>query len=147
MRLAPRTTLALAALAGAAGCLEAIAPEVGPPNPVHRCGADTDPVGTVSYTNDIAPLFAAACHGCHREGGEGQLRSGLDLETYTGLRAGGSRSMAAIIVEGDPCSSVLWQKVSPSPPFGDRMPKDAVLPLSDVQIGLINDWIAEGARE
>lgn len=139
---------ALVVLAGIlpAACLDALAPEVGPLTPASQCNDDLDPARAVSFRVDVAPIFRRACDGCHLEGGEGDLRSGLELEDYIKLRAGGGRSMGAIVIDGEPCASVLWQKIGPAPPFGERMPR-AQLPLPQVEIDLIHDWIAEGARD
>jgi hypothetical protein len=139
---------ALLLLAGAlpTACLDALAPDVGPVTPVSQCNDDLDPARAVSFRNDVSPIFRRACDGCHREGGEGDLRSGFELETYVQLRAGGARSMGAIVVDGEPCASILWQKIGPAPPFGERMPMGQP-PLPDAEIALIHDWIAEGARD
>jgi len=129
-----------------AACLEALAPEVGPPSPVPACNDDLDPARDASFRGDVLPIFQRACGRCHAPGEEGFDRSGLDLTSYASLRAGGSRSMGAIVVDGEPCASVLWQKLGPAPPFGDRMPRDES-PLPGADLGLIHDWIAEGARD
>ncbi len=127
-----------------AACLDPFAPDVGPLAPAQTCNDDKDPLRDVSFRDDVAPIFRAACDGCHTPGGDGFDRSGLDLRTYGSLRAGGTRSVGTIVVDGEPCASVLWQKIGSAPPFGDRMPKDDP-PLGDAEIDLIHDWIAEGA--
>jgi len=129
-----------------ASCLQALAPDVGPPAPLDTCNDDLDPAQAVSFRDAVSPIFVRACNGCHVPGAEGFDRSGLDLSTYGSLRAGGTRSVGTIVVDGQPCASVLWQKVGPAPPFGARMPKDD-LPLSDTERALIHDWIAEGALD
>jgi mono/diheme cytochrome c family protein len=127
-------------------CLQALAPDVGPPAPMTTCDDDLDPAQAVSFRDAISPIFVRACNSCHVPGAAGFDRSGLDLSTYSSLRAGGTRSVGTIVVEGRPCASVLWQKVGAVPPFGVRMPKDAP-PLADAEIALIHDWIAEGALD
>ena len=147
-RLAASCFARFAVLAGLApaACLDAFAPDVGPLSPAQTCNNDLDPGRAVSFRDDVSPIFRRACDGCHLAGGDGLQESGLDLATYTSLRAGGSRSVGTIVVDGEPCASVLWQKVGPAPPFGSRMPKgDPALPETDR--ALIHDWIAEGARE
>jgi mono/diheme cytochrome c family protein len=144
VRLVPG--LLLACLVAAAGCLDAFAPDVGPPVPMPTCNDDRDPAQAVSFQDDVSPIFRRACDGCHTAGGEGVDLGGLDLSTYASLRAGGMRSVDTIVVGGEPCASVLWQKIGPAPPFGARMPKDdPALPAAEID--LIHDWIAEGARE
>jgi len=127
-------------------CLEALAPDVGPPAPMPACDDDLDPTRAVSFRGAVSPILGRACTSCHAPGGEGFQSSGLDLSTYAALRAGGTRSGAAIAVDGQPCASALWQKLGPTPPFGARMPRNA-LPLPQGDIDLIHDWIAEGARD
>jgi hypothetical protein len=134
------------ALAGLAGCLDALAPEVGPPSEVTTCDADSDPTREVSFATDVSPIFRRACDRCHQPGGDGQQQSGLDVSTYDSLRAGGTRSVGTIVIDRMPCSSVLYQKTGPAPPFGMRMPRNAS-PLADADRALIHDWIAEGAED
>lgn len=147
MRRAPARLLPCL-LAGllSASCLQALAPDVGPQVPMTTCDDDLDPAQAVSFQGAISPIFVRACNSCHVPGAEGFSLSRLDLSTYTSLRAGGTRSVGTIVVDGQPCASVLWQKVSPAPPFGVRMPKDDP-PLTDAEIALIHDWIAEGALD
>lgn len=128
-----------------AGCLDELAPDVGP-DIAATCNADSDPMREVSFRDQIMPIIENNCHKCHVPGEAGQQRSGLDLSTYSSLVAGGTNSVGTIVVPGKPCSSVLWQKVSPAPPFGARMPRGAD-PLTDADIALIHDWISEGALE
>lgn len=141
---------AVVALALLAGCLDAIAPDVGPPAMAAgdgaTCDTDSDPRTAVTFAAQIAPILADACRRCHNPDGEGFQNSGLDLSTYDSLRAGGTRSVGTIVVPGEPCASVLFQKIGEAPPFGSRMPRgDAPLPAAE-QL-LIHDWIAEGALD
>lgn len=137
--------LVIAGLAPAA-CLDPFAPDVGPLSPAQTCDDDLDPARAVSFRTDVSPIFRRACDRCHRPGGDGVQESGLDLSTYASLRAGGSRSVGTIVVDGQPCSSVLWQKIGPAPPFGARMPRNDP-PLAEADRALIHDWIAEGALD
>lgn len=129
----------------ASGCLDAIAPEVGPPpsSGEQTCNTDADPATAVPYA-DVQQLFDDRCTRCHRSGGEGTADSGLDLTSYDALRAGGTRSVATIVIAGEPCASVIFQKVTEAPPFGSRMPRgDRALSTDEQQ--LLHDWISEGA--
>lgn len=136
-----------------AGCLDALDPQVGAPL-VDRCvNQDSDPRNDVSFSRDILPIFkkeagpvGCTCHQPTDPNPLGFEQTGLDLSSYTGLRAGGSNSMAAIVIPGQPCESILWQKISAGPPFGARMPFSGPPFLSDAQRRLIADWIAEGAH-
>ena len=138
------------------GLIDELDPAVGSPTQERCSNSDSDLSTSVSFARDIAPLFfrqpGAGC-GCHLPNTRpnanpiGFEQTGLSLETYDSLRAGGVNSRAAIVVPGEPCSSVLWQKVSPGPPFGARMPFNGPPFLEPAERQLIADWIAEGARD
>ncbi|MDB4961269.1 MAG: hypothetical protein JWP01_1268 [Myxococcales bacterium] len=128
------------------GCVDTLAPEVGISAAEALCNEDSAPLQPVSFVAEISPILRASCDRCHLPGGAGQMASGLDLSTYDSLRAGGLRSVRSIVVEGEPCASVLVKKLGPAPPFGSRMPRDSD-PLLEPQLHLIHDWIAEGARD
>lgn len=138
----------------ALGC-DAIDPEVGEPLADRCADRDSDPEQEVSFERDVRPIFHGEVEGvpgcgCHlpaRPNPIGFEQTGLDLTTLSSLKAGGVRSRGTIVVEGKPCSSVLWQKISAGPPFGARMPFDGPPFLQEEQRRLIADWIAEGARE
>lgn len=89
---------------------------------------------TVSFANDVMPIFSASCNTCH--GGD-QTKAGLDLTTYTSLMAGSMQG--AVIFPGSPSQSVLVQQVvdGEMPKRGDK--------LTAEQIQVISDWVAAGA--
>jgi len=140
--------LALAVLG--TGCVNALEPDVGAPLRELCVNEDSDPLIETSFSRDIrGALFedvGGGCVLCHLPGGIGTALSGLELSTYETLRAGGTASGTSIVVPGVPCDSIIWQKVSPAPPSGARMPLNRP-PLSSVQIRTLRDWIAEGARD
>ena len=92
----------------------------------------------VSFQSQIRPIFQPrGSDGCH--GGNG----GLFVQTVAQLLQGGSHGPA--IVPGKADSSNLIKKLSPNPPFGDRMPQGGpYLPDSTIQI--IRTWINQGAK-
>ncbi len=125
-------------------------PEVGPAYAERCSNADTDLAADVSFARDIQPILGRVCSGCHYPGGEnaiGLQLGGLDLSSYDGLLDGGVRSAGTLVQATAPCESILFQKVSPGPPFGSRMPLDGPPFLSDVELDRIHDWISEGARD
>ena len=114
---------------------------------------DSNPDVDVSYSEDIQPIFeredGPGC-GCHLQSSRrpvGILFSGLDLTEYSTMMQGGDQSHDDIIVPGDPCVSVLLQKISAAPPFGSRMPSSGPPFLSTADRAMIGDWIAEGAHD
>ena len=87
----------------------------------------------VTFTEDVAPIFAANCAGCHRPGGIGPF-SVLDYDA--------ARQRAARIAEAT-ADRVMppWKPVAPAGAFeGERR-------LSDADIGVIGRWAAAGAPE
>jgi hypothetical protein len=137
------------------GALDPIDPKVGQPL-VSRCAnQDSDPNHDVSFSRQILPIFMKSqgmpvgcrCHQPSEPNPIGFEQAGLDLSSYQALLRGGNNSKATIVIPGMPCSSVLWQKISPGPPFGARMPFSGPPFLSDDARQLISDWIAEGARD
>ena len=141
----------LAALA-AGGC--ALAPDVGPRLAGACDNADSRPPDKpVSFSGDIRPLIyrpMGGC-GCHlptpNGDGVGTQISGLNLSSLSTLRMGGNNSGARIIVAGDPCSSIMYQKLSDAPPFGSRMPLNGPPYWTSQELQLLEDWIAEGAKD
>ncbi len=138
------------------GCYDSIDgldPMVGPALSARCVNVDSDPGTDVSFATDIQPMLngdvGPGC-GCHLQNSSNPIgieEVGLDLSTFSSLRAGGVNTRSNIVVVNEPCSSVLWQKISPGPPFGSRMPFDGPPFLEEADRRLIADWIAEGARD
>ena len=96
----------------------------------------------ISYENDIQPIFDANCTSyCHSGGGN--YTGGLDLTSYENLMSGTSNH-GPIINPGYANYSILIQKLSDFPPFGEQMPLNQP-PLDESIISLIFDWINAGA--
>ena len=152
-----RVPIALVALtAFTIGCdLGPLEPDVGLPQQEFCLNEDGDESTNVSFSSDIVPkIFTLedgfGCDDCHRPDGATPLGvevGGLDLSSYGSARAGGVVSAGSIIVPGQPCESVLLQKLSPGAPFGARMPLDGPPYLDRVALELLHDWIAEGAND
>ena len=139
-------------VAAAAACAQLV-PDVGPLLAGSCDNADSDPAASVSFAAQIRPVLGqmmAGC-GCHMPSasgpGPGTQISGLDLGTLAALRAGGRSSGRQIVIAMEPCSSILYQKIDEAPPFGSRMPLGGPPFLTDDEIRLIHDWIAEGAAD
>jgi hypothetical protein len=73
--------------------------------------------------------------------------TGLELSSYRTLMRGGRMSADTIVIPGDPCASLVVQKVSNAPPTGNRMPSDGPPYLTPSERQLLSDWIAEGAND
>ena len=93
----------------------------------------------VSFATDILPIFVQhGCYECH--GGSG----GLVVHTVADLLRGGQDGPA--IVPGNSAASLLIKKVSPNPPFGDRMPQGGPY-LDSATVAVIAAWITQGAQD
>ncbi len=139
----------LIALAGLAGCIDALAPDVGPLVTSTCSNADADPATSVSLRRDLLTGVLGPCATCHTPAGStpiGIAIGGFDMTNFESLSAGGTRSSLDIVVPGMPCDSVLLQKIGDAPPFGARMPLEGA-PLTPAERQLVSDWIAEGARD
>lgn len=137
-----------------AGCAVDYVPDVGPPLTGACDPADSDPATDVSFARDLRPIFDRArgmagcsCHTPSNGLPSGIEQSGLDLGSIHALRQGGRNSGSAIVIPGDPCASILVQKLESTPPYGARMPLDGPPYLADAELQLVRDWIAEGAEE
>src|SRR5687768_3168022 len=90
----------------------------------------------VSFTNDIAPIFAQKCIACH---GEKRAKGSFQLHTFDALTKGvkGER----VFVAGKPEASSLYELLI-SKDEDSRMPQNDD-PLPAAQIALIKQWIDE----
>ena len=146
-----RAALAGLGLAILGACV--LEPDVGPRLAGVCDNTDTNPGSSVSFSLDIRPLIARQSGGCgchlpsSTGAGTGTQLSGLDLSSFASLRAGGANSGAQVVVAGAPCASIMYQKLSDSPPFGSRMPLNGPPFFNADQLQLLHDWIAEGARD
>jgi hypothetical protein len=139
------------AVAVAAGC----GGESTKPKEVDCTGiADTTTAATVSYENDIRPLFLEEINGgygcgnsdCH---GGILINSDYSTDTYEGLFHRGDEARAlgfCAIRPGDPANSYLYMKVTDDPAIaGVSMPFEKPL-MSAADREKMRVWILEGAR-
>ena len=89
---------------------------------------------SVSFGQDIYPIFERECIMCH--GGQ----AGLYLDSYDHLMAGSPSS--SVVVPGDPSASELVSRImginQPGMPLGDES-------LNSSEIDAIVTWITEGS--
>ena len=111
---------------------------VAPGNPTIPVPPSPPPQGELTYSANIQPILQRyGCISCH--GGSG----GLYVGSVSQLLQGGLHGAA--IVPGDGNGSNIIKKLSPNPPFGDRMPQGGpYLPDSTIQV--IKAWIDQGAK-
>jgi hypothetical protein len=92
---------------------------------------------------DVPSLFARTCTAatCHSAGNKAQ---GLDLQSpnldarLVGVAA--SEGSGFLIDPSEPSKSVLYRKLTPTPPSGARMPLGAA-PLDDATMACVLAWI------
>ena len=95
---------------------------------------------TVSFANDILPIFqnrCAKCHGAPDEDGEPRLESGLNLLEYEKVIAGSE--WGTVVEAGDPANSFLLDMI-----VDQTMPEEGD-PVPEEEIALIRAWIEAGA--
>ncbi|HET9913679.1 MAG TPA: c-type cytochrome domain-containing protein [Anaerolineales bacterium] len=115
------------------------------PPPAADTAAPTEPAAatqpavegaTVSFTNDILPIFESRCVNCH--GGE-KTQEGLDLKTHAALMAGSDNG--SVVTAGDATNSLLVELV-----VSQKMPKRGPK-LTPPQVQLLTDWVNQGALD
>ena len=101
------------------------------------------PPGTPVTWTDIAPLLATRCVKCHTDNGlMGDPPEGYRLTTHATTLNRGER---ARVVPGNPDASELVRRIrGQSRP---RMPFDGPPFLTAAEIALVEQWVAEGARD
>ena len=87
-------------VSAAVGCLSLAAAAIIPP--VHDACAQRAR-GSMSFSEDVVPIFKGYCESCHQRGGQGYAASGLDLTSYDGLMKG--TKFGPMVVPGKPDQS------------------------------------------
>jgi formate dehydrogenase gamma subunit len=112
--------------------IEAGAPEQPGSGPPADTTTTTEAVA-FTWNADFAPIMDQRCTTCHNPE---RLTSGLDLTSYEGAVAGGSRGPG--IVPGDPDGSVVYQILEPG---------DHVMTFRTSELAALRSWISAGAPE
>ncbi|MEM9828478.1 MAG: c-type cytochrome domain-containing protein [Planctomycetota bacterium] len=94
----------------------------------------------VSFSSQVAPILAENCNGCHLE--TGNVRGGLNMNTFAALVRGGDSGEAFTAGNGD--ASLLVRKLRGME--GARMPGGGRPAIPEDQIQLISNWIDQGAK-
>jgi mono/diheme cytochrome c family protein len=106
------------------------------------CAAQTSQT-KMSFAEDVMPIFVGRCFSCHKPGGEGNEKSGLDLSTYEGVIKG--TKFGKMVIPGDPDSSnLMWL-------LDWRGAPETHMPLGKKKLSIcdrdaIRNWILEGAK-
>ena len=97
----------------------------------------------LSFAKAVRPILDANCLTCHKPGGIGYERSGLDMRSYAGLMKG--TKYGKVILPGDSYNSVLVQLIEhrANPTISMPFHKQSLTPS---EITTITRWIDEGAK-
>ena len=106
----------------------------------------------VSFSSDVQPIFEKHCIECHDSGGEGVAMSGFSVRDYDSVMKG--TELGQVVVPGSSMSSTLYlvvaQKTAPEihmpPHHREAWAEGRGAPLTDVQVGIIQAWIDQGAK-
>ena len=93
---------------------------------------------TVSFTKDVAPWMVNLCLRCHNDR---QARSGLSLQTFEKLLAGGDSGR--VVIPGNLDASRMWDLVGKQDPI--KMPPGQAL-ITRTNWNALQTWIKEGAK-
>jgi hypothetical protein len=99
--------------------------------------------GTVEFNRDIRPIFSDKCYTCHGPD-KGNRKSKLRFDTEAGAKADLGGHFA--IVPGDPSKSELVRRITSENKAMRMPPVYSGATLSDREIGLIRDWVAQGGK-
>ena len=97
-----------------------------------------------SFKSDIQPILHDYCLNCHRPGGKGYEKSGLDMRTYQTLMKG--TRFGTVIKPGDSFTSVFIQVVDGRVHSSIKMPFGMSGGLAKEKIDLLKTWVNQGAK-
>ncbi|MBO0697200.1 MAG: hypothetical protein J2P46_02285 [Zavarzinella sp.] len=98
--------------------------------------------GKVSYYKDIRPIFQQHCQGCHQPA---KPQGGYVMTSHADLFKAGDSDEPGVVA-GQPDKSLLVKLLFGTEKDRARMPKGKD-PLTDPQIKLVRDWVAQGALD
>jgi len=107
----------------------------------------------ISYSADVQPILNESCLSCHNRAGEGSVTSGFSVSDYADVLEG--TSLGPVVIPGSSESSNLYRVIAMKTAPEIRMPphhdvswaEGRGVPLSEEQIGIIKDWIDQGAKD
>lgn len=100
--------------------------------------------GEVSYKKDVVPILHDYCLSCHKPGGKGYKKSGLDMRTYQSLLKG--TKFGSVIKPGDSFTSILIQVIEGRVHASIKMPFGMNGGLAKDKIEVLKKWVDQGAK-
>ncbi len=110
--------------------------ETNTPSSPTETKAPSEPIGEVSFENDVLPIFQNSCTRCH---GSSKAEEGLRLNTNANVMLGSEDG--PVVIPGDPDGSLLLQVI-----IDGSMPKRGEA-LTPDEIEIIKAWILAGAQD
>lgn len=98
----------------------------------------------ISFKKAIRPILDDYCLSCHKPGGKGYEKSGLDLRTYKSLMKG--TKFGSVIKPGDSYTSIFIQVVEGRVHPSIRMPYGMSGGLAKDKIEMLSRWVQQGAK-
>ena len=106
---------------------------------------------TISFKTNVFPIIKAKCLPCHAE--DNFNPSELNMDSYESMMKGGKHG--ELVKAGKSKESLLLDKLSEKPKFGDRMPLNSkkkiadgrAVWLSDSELKTIATWVDQGAKD
>lgn len=96
--------------------------------------------GGIDYFKQVKPILEAHCYDCHTGG---KAKGGLHIDQHASMLKGGKGDGPAIVA-GDASKSSLIARIVPE--AGDDIMPPKGEPLSVKEIGILKQWVAEGAH-
>jgi hypothetical protein len=114
-------------------------------------GKDEKKAEAISFRTSVFPIIKAKCLPCHAE--DNFNPSELNMDSYEAMMKGGKHG--ELVKAGKSKESLLLDKLSEKPKFGDRMPLNSkkkiadgrAVWLSDSELKTIATWVDQGAKD
>lgn len=99
----------------------------------------------VSFKRDVQPILEDYCVNCHKPGGKGYVKSGLDLTSYQGTMKG--TRFGAVVIPGNSEAST-FTKLLTGTNHGLKMPMglNGSGTLDRQYILTLRKWVKQGAK-
>lgn len=93
------------------------------------------------YDDMIMPIFQAKCLSCHNDS---RAKGNLVMTSLQSITNGGDSGLS-LLTASAPDESELLNRVTLPADHDDKMPPEGTSPMTDGEIELLRQWIAEGA--
>lgn len=101
------------------------------------------PNNTISFSDDLMPIFNEKCNFCHPSNGNLDLSENAAYDQLVNVVTE-AYAPALRVVPFDTAASVMWHKIIDDGVYGLAMPPGGIT-LTQVEKDLMTDWILQGA--